>query len=80
MIAPDEVLHASIVQALSSSTETGVCVLNPVAVLQASMVQAFPSSFDVTVITTVEVTAGHGPDGSLVDKVRITVPLEMLGV
>ena len=34
----------------------------------------------LTVITTVEVTGGHGPAGSLVVSVIVTVPLAMPGV
>ena len=34
----------------------------------------------LTVITTVEVTAGHGPAGSFVVKVSVTVPVVILGV
>ena len=33
-----------------------------------------------TVITTVEVATGHGPEGSLVVRVSVTVPFEMDGV
>lgn len=33
-----------------------------------------------TVITTVDIAAGQGPDGSFVVKVSVTVPLTMLGV
>src|SRR4030095_6502747 len=38
------------------------------------------SGIGFTVITTVDVTAGHGPGGSLVVRVRVTVPLRTLGV
>jgi hypothetical protein len=34
----------------------------------------------LTVITTVEVAAGHGPVGSFVVSVKVTVPLAILGV
>ena len=33
-----------------------------------------------TVITTVEVATGHGPEGSLVVSVNVTVPFEIDGV
>jgi hypothetical protein len=41
---------------------------------------AFAVAGGFTVITTVEVATGHGPEGSSVVKVSVTVPLEMEGV
>ena len=41
---------------------------------------AFAVAAAFTVITTVEVATGHGPDGSSVVKVSVTVPFEMEGV
>ena len=41
---------------------------------------AFAVAAGLTVITTVDVTAGHGPTGSSVVKVNVTVPLAIVGV
>ena len=41
---------------------------------------AFAVAAGFTVITTVDVTAGHGPTGSSVVKVNVTVPLAIVGV
>jgi hypothetical protein len=48
--------------------------------LPAFAVGGFAQEQLFTVITTVEVATGHGPEGSFVVKVRITVPFETDGV